>query len=282
MARGPLLRLVSAGLVAALTGCAPPPAPIVPPEPAPPASVAPSASPAPPLAVVPPPPDLPVIDYWPSPVGFPADPSPLSRERLTEGLRPGSRLAVYDAPGGLPRAYLDPTIRGVGLTLPIVERRSDWVAVLLPSVNRSVGWLPPGGWTTVPLRDQLLVDRSAHELRWLRDGRLVRSWVVTVGLDATPTPLGRTFVLGRTGPTSYVYGGTDIFALGAVPDDPDAVPPGLRGAHIGLHTWYHDGELGRNTTDGCIRLTRSGQQQLLDEIVPGTEVLVVDHLKRAR
>jgi lipoprotein-anchoring transpeptidase ErfK/SrfK len=67
-----------------------------------------------------------------------------------------------------------------------------------------------------------------------------------------------------------------------VPDDPEAVPPGLRGAHIGLHTWYHDGELGRDTTDGCIRLTRSGQQLLLDEIVPGTEVLVVDRLKRAR
>ncbi len=231
----------------------------------------------PPLPVTQPDPGLPVIAYWPSPIGFPADPAPSSTTSLTEGLRPNSRTAVYDAPGGQPRAYLDPTIHGVEITLPIVERRSGWVSVLLPSVNRTVAWVPPGPWTTVALRDQLIVVRSTHQILWFRDAVLVRSWAVTLGTSATPTPAGRTFVLGRSRLLGYVYGDTDVLALGAVPDQPDAVPPGLRGAHIGLHTWYHDGELGQNTTDGCIRLTRSGQEQLLGEIVPGTEVVVVDH-----
>lgn len=228
-------------------------------------------------AAAPPAADLPVIDYWPSPTGFPADPTPMSRARLFEGLRPMDRIAVYDAPGGVARAYLDPAIRGVEITLPIVARRSGWVSVLLPSVNRTVGWIPPGPWTTVPLRDQLVVVRPNHELRWYRDGRFVQSWLVTLGMEATPTPLGRTFVLGRSSLPGYVYADTDVFALAAVPDDPEAVPAGLLGAHIGLHTWYHDGELGLNTTDGCIRLTRSGQERLLSELVPGTPVLVVDH-----
>jgi hypothetical protein len=232
----------------------------------------------PPLAIIEPPADLPVIDYWPSPVGFPPDPAPLSTEQVTEGLRPGGRLAAYDAPGGQPRAYLEPTIRGVEITLPIVDRRDGWVGVLLPSVNRTIGWVPPGPWTTVALRDQLIVVRSTYTLHWLRDGTPVQSWPVSLGVAATPTPLGRTFVLGRSKLSGYVYAGTDVMALGAIPDDPDAVPAGLRGAHIGLHTWYHDGELGQNTTDGCIRLTRSGQELLLSEIVPGTEVVVVDHL----
>jgi len=39
-----------------------------------------------------------------------------------------------------------------------------------------------------------------------------------------------------------VYADTDVLALGAVPDDPDSVPTALRGAHIGIHTWYHDRE----------------------------------------
>jgi lipoprotein-anchoring transpeptidase ErfK/SrfK len=56
------------------------------------------------------------------------------------------------------------------------------------------------------------------------------------------------------------------------------VPAGLRGAHIGIHTWYHDGELGQQTTNGCIRLTASGQRLLLDETRPGTPVVVVDAL----
>ncbi|NHW87327.1 L,D-transpeptidase, partial [Escherichia coli] len=46
----------------------------------------------------------------------------------------------------------------------------------------------------------------------------------------------------------------------------------------GIHTWYHDGELGQQTTNGCIRLTASAQRLLLEEISPGTPVVVVDEL----
>jgi lipoprotein-anchoring transpeptidase ErfK/SrfK len=101
---------------------------------------------------------------------------------------------------------------------------------------------------------------------------------VTLGAKSTPTPLGRTFILGRSRLPGFVYADTDVFALGAVPDNPHAVPLGLRGAHIGIHTWHHDGELGRNTTDGCIRMTRKGHRTLLAHVPPGTPVVVVDRL----
>lgn len=237
----------------------------------------PTRSPAEPtIPASPAPAHLPVIDYGPPPAGFPPDPTPLSTARLTEGLRPTARVAAYDAPGGRARAFLEPTLSGVPLVMPIVARRANWVAVLLPSANRTVAWIPEGNWRVTPLRDQLVVERRAHRLTWYRDGRRIQSWPVTLGLPATPTPLGRTFILGRSTLPGEVYGGTDVFALGAVPDDPDAVPAGLRGAHIGLHTWYHDGELGRNTTDGCIRLTRSAQRRLLAELAPGTPLVVVE------
>jgi hypothetical protein len=250
------------------------PAAVVPAVPTP--TVGPPAVATPALPILAPPADLPVVTYWPSPSGFPADPSPLSTAPVTEGLRPDARVAAYDAPGGQPRAYLDPTIRGVPITLPIVERQAGWAGVLLPSVNRTVAWVPPGPWTAVALRDQLVVVRGSHELYWFRDSVLVHSWPVTLGIPATPTPLGRTFILGRSTLPGYVYAGTDVFALAAVPDRPDAVPPGLRGAHIGLHTWYNDRTLGLDNTDGCIRLTRTGQQLLLAQVVPGTEVVVLD------
>lgn len=266
---------IVAGLALLLVGCQ---------APAPPAAPAPPrASPSYPipttetsLPAVPPPADLPVIDYWPSPTGFAADPAPLSTARLFQGLRPTERIALYDEAGGTPRAYLDLTIRGAEITLPIVAHHAGWVSVLVPSVNRTVAWVPPGSWTTVPLRDQLIVVRSTHELLWFRDGHFVQSWPVSLGTAATPTPLGRTFVLGRSSLPGYVYADTDVLALGAVPDHPEAIPPGLLGAHTGVHTWYHDGELGQNTTDGCIRLTRSGQERLLAELAPGTPVVVLD------
>jgi hypothetical protein len=285
--------LLSGGLLALLGGAValtllissagpdqvnPPPAALTPtPSPSSPATTA-RASIEPSIAATPPPADLPVIDYDVAPSGFPADPSPLSTARLGEGLRPTAKIGAYDAPGGRPRAFLAPNLGPVALTMPIVERRSGWAAVLLPSANRTLAWVPPGDWTTVPLRDQLIVERKTYRLTWLRDDKPVQTWQVTLGTSATPTPLGRTFVLGRSTLIGRVYADTDVFALGAVPDNPDAVPAGLRGAHIGLHTWYDDDDLGTNVTDGCIRLTRTAQRKLLTEITPGTELLVLDKL----
>jgi lipoprotein-anchoring transpeptidase ErfK/SrfK len=241
---------------------------------------APASTPAAPAAydlpAAPAPASLPVLDYGPPPAGFPPDRASASTAPLKAGLRPYRRVVAYDAPGGRPRAFLPPTILGVPVTVPIVDWRASWTAVLVPSANRRIAWVPSGGWTEVPLRDLLVVARRAHRLTWWRDGQPVRSWQVSLGHPRTPTPLGRTFVLGRSTLRSHVYADTDVFALGAVPDDPDAVSPGLRGAHIGLHTWYHDRELGQNTTDGCIRVTRPAQRKLLDELVPGTPLVVVE------
>ncbi|MFI7212791.1 L,D-transpeptidase family protein [Micromonospora maritima] len=273
----PLLLVVALLVGRALTATAPTAPTVAAPPTTPPASASPSPRESVPPAA-PAPADLPVVTYDPAPPGFPADPAPADIGPLSEGLRPDRNVAAYDAPGERPLAFLAPTISGVRLTVPIVERRAGWTAVLLPSANRTVAWLPSGGWTTVALRDQIVVERRTHRLTWNRDGRAVRSWPVSLGMSGQLTPLGRTFVLGRTPPPQDVYGGVDIFALGAIPDDPDAVPTGLRGAHIGLHSWYNDDTLGRNVTNGCIRLTRSAQRQLLAELEPGTSLVVVDRL----
>ncbi|WP_246016909.1 L,D-transpeptidase [Micromonospora pisi] len=255
------------------------------PTPAPSDSVDPAdtapATVEPSMPAIPPPANLPVVDYAAAPGGFPADPDPMSTVRLREGLHPTAKVGAYDAPGGKPRAFLTPNLAGVPLTVPIVERRSGWAGVLLPSANRTLAWVPPGNWETVALRDQLVVERKTFRLTWFRDDKPVQTWRATLGTWETPTPLGRTFVLGRSTLVGKVYANTDVFALGAVPDDPDAVPAGLRGAHIGLHTWYNDDTLGKNVTDGCIRITKSGQRKLLEEIIPGTSLVVVDKLPAA-
>ncbi|MGY0231621.1 L,D-transpeptidase family protein [Longispora urticae] len=242
-----------------------------------PTTAAPTSAPASTPAAVPPPAGLPVIDYSPAPTGFPADPEPAGRTRTAEGLHARTNTPLYDAPGGRPLAYLAPTILGVQVTVPIVARRAGWVAVLLPSSNRTIGWTPPDGdWDVTPLRDQLVVHKGSHTMEWYRDDALMKSWPVTLGTRVTPTPLGRTFVLGRSKLPGEVYADTDVFALGMIPDDPEAVPAGLRGAHIGIHTWYNDHSLGKDDTDGCVRLTKSGQQLLLEEIRPGTSVVIVE------
>jgi lipoprotein-anchoring transpeptidase ErfK/SrfK len=240
-----------------------------------PASAAPSpaaassAAPAPAAAT-----GIPTITYTRAASGFPADPEPSSTVPLTEALHPTAKLAAYDAPGGTARAYLTPEISGVQLIMPIVARQAGWVAVLLPTLNRSIGWLPDGGWSTVPLRDQLVVRRGAFTLTWIRDGVTQQTWTVTVGAAATPTPLGRTFVLGRSALPSKVYAGLDVLALGGVPDDKGAVAESLQDAHTGIHAWYRN-EFGFRRSNGCVRMPPAAQKILLDAIPSGTSVVVL-------
>lgn len=217
---------------------------------------------------------IPTITYTRAPAGFPADPDQSSTTLLTEALHPTTKLPAYDAPGGTALAYLTPDISGVQLVMPIVARQAGWVAVLLPTLNRSVGWLPEGGWSTVRLRDQLVVRRNAFTLTWLRDGVAQQSWTVTIGAAATPTPLGRTFVLGRSRLTDKVYAGLDALALGAVPDDKQAVADGLEDAHTGIHAWHRD-EFGYRRSNGCVRMPPAAQKVLLDAIPSGTSVVVL-------
>jgi L,D-transpeptidase-like protein len=219
---------------------------------------------------------LAAIDYWTAPRGFPADPTPLSIAPIAEGLHPSTALAVYDAPGGTPRGRLTPAISGMPLVAPIVGRRAGWVAVLLPTTNRTIGWLPAGGWATRPLRDRLVLQRRTHRLTWLHDEVRSGVWTVTTGTAATPTPLGRTFVLGRTSPRGDVYAGLDALVLAGVPDDLDAVAASLFGAHTGIHSWYRDDTFGRNASNGCVRVPPAGQRVLLNHITAGTTLTVVD------
>ena len=277
----PVCLVVLAGCVlAAVSRATTPPSPPAVAAPLPPAAAA-VAAPAPtrtaepiPLAV-PAPRDLPVITYRHVPHGFPADPRPASTVAVTEALHPPKRLALYDRPGGRPRAFLPRSILGVPVTVPIVARRPGWAAVLVPSVNRRIGWLPARGWTARPVHDQVVVRLGERSLEWLRDGRTRGSWIVAVGARRTPTPLGRTFVFGRTATRGTHYAGVDALVLGAVPDDRDAVAPGLRDAHTGIHGWYRPSVFGHDVSNGCVRMPRAAQEILLHNLAPGTPVTVL-------
>ena len=239
------------------------------------AAAAPSRSPRP-LPAAAAPRNLMTISYFDEPRGFPSDPDPASTDAVTDGLQPAKTLAVYDAPGGRPRAFLPAVMNGLPVTVPIVERRDGWVAVLLPSSNRTIGWLPAGGWTTRTLRDQLIVDLSSHRLVWLRNGVRQGSWSVATGAAATPTPPGRTFVLGRTPTSGAVYAGLDALVLGAIPENRDALSDELRDGHTAIHGWSRSSAFGRSVSNGCVRVPPSVEKTLLAHIDPGTTVHVVD------
>ncbi|MCA2211526.1 L,D-transpeptidase [Jidongwangia harbinensis] len=239
-----------------------------------PATAAPTVAAVP--AAAPAPPGLPEISYWRAAPGFPRDPAAHSLAPVTEGLRPHRKIAAYDAPGGRARAWLPRSISGMPVTVPIVERRPGWFAVLMPSVNRRVAWVPETSGTVRPLRDQLVVDLSERRLTWLRDGRTHDDWTVAIGASRTPTPLGRTYVMGRTTTRGGVYAGLDALVLGAVPDDRDAVAASLRAGHTAIHAWHDKSTFGRSVSNGCIRVPPKVQRTLLRHLPGGVVLTVVE------
>ncbi|GIF16833.1 L,D-transpeptidase [Actinoplanes teichomyceticus] len=239
-----------------------------------PAPARPSTS-ATPLPAAEPPDDLPVISYEQGPRGLPADPEQNSTVAPTQGLRPSKRVALYDAPGGEPRAFLPPKISGLRTVVPIVGEDNGWVAVLVPSVNRRIGWVPPGDWEIQALRDQLVLQRSGHTLSWLRDGQEQQRWTVAVGSAATPTPVGRTYVMGTTRISGEPYLGLDALVLGSIPDDREKMAAAFQLAHTGIHAWYRSSVFGRSVSNGCIRMPGAAQRTLLDEIGAGTPLTVL-------
>ncbi|MFC4071089.1 L,D-transpeptidase [Actinoplanes subglobosus] len=236
-------------------------------------STAAEPSPAVPPAAEPPA-DLPVIAYAKGPRGLPADPEPGSVVPITEALRPETQMALYDAPGGRPRAFLPARISGLPVVVPIVARENGWAAVLAPSSNRTIGWVPEAGWSPEPLRDQIVVSLAERRMTWLREGEEQARWSVAVGATKTPTPLGRTFVLGRTGTSGAVYAGLDALVLGSVPEEPEKLAASLRGAHTGIHAWTNTSAFGRDVSNGCVRTPPAGMRKLLAQVDPGTPVVV--------
>ncbi|BBH68881.1 hypothetical protein ACTI_55660 [Actinoplanes sp. OR16] len=239
-----------------------------------PPSIAPSREETPPPAAKPPA-DLPVITYAEGPEGLPEDPGANTLDVPTEALRPGKKIALYDEPGGTPRAFLPPKISGLPTVAPIVARDDGWVAVLAPSSNRRIGWVPAQGWSPEPLTDHIVVDLSEHRLTWLRDGEEQKSWTVSVGSEATPTPLGRTFVMGTTTTNGAIYENLDALVLGTVPEKKENLAASLRGAHTAIHAWSRKSAFGRSVSNGCVRMPAAAQRALLGEIAPGTPVLVM-------
>jgi lipoprotein-anchoring transpeptidase ErfK/SrfK len=239
-----------------------------------PAPAPPSAPAKPPVAVKPPA-DLPVITYGDGPSGLPADPEQNSTVAPTQGLHPTRKLALYDAPGGKPRAFLPREISGLRTVVPIVQQDRGWVAVLVPSVNRRIGWLPPDGWEAETLRDQLVVQVSQHTLSWLRDGQEQQRWTVATGAKQTPTPLGRTYVMGTTKMSGDIYLGLRALVLGSIPEEPEKMAAAFQLAHTGIHAWYKDSVFGHSVSNGCIRMPGAAQKKLVAEIPAGTTITIL-------
>lgn len=201
--------------------------------------------------------------------GAPTDPRPA---KPTDGtvVHPRKPIAIYTEPKGKPIAKIGP--QQLGKTwLPVVDERAGWVRVLLPSKpNGSTGWLRDSGLQKAVTPYEIRVHLTSMTMELLREGRELGSWSIGIGKPDTPTPTGRTFLLGSFVDPNQKYSPV-ILPLGSHSDTLNDFGGGP--GTVAIHTWPTTDVFGAAVSHGCIRVPKDALSRLT-EVPLGTLVLV--------
>lgn len=176
-----------------------------------------------------------------------------------EVAHPVRKTAVFAAPGRRPFAKVGPRQMGE-LWLPVVSRRGPWSKVLLPSrPHAAAGWVRTADVERRTTSYEVRVHLGSRTMEIFRDGHSTGSWTVAVGAPATPTPTGRTFLLGliqdpQQGFSDY------ILPLGTHSDTLDSYGGGP--GTVAFHGWPDSSVFGQAISHGCIRVPDEALDQL--------------------
>lgn len=188
-----------------------------------------------------------------------------------EVVHPLRMMPVLAAPGGRPFAKVGPRQMGE-LWLPVVDRRRGWTKVLLPSrPNSSAGWVRTADVERRTSPYEVRVHLGSRTMEVLRDGSSVGSWSVAVGAPGTPTPTGRTFVLGLIQDPGQQFSDY-ILPLGAHSDTLDSYGGGP--GTVAFHGWPDASVFGKAVSHGCIRVPDEALERLRQ--VPLGSLVIID------
>lgn len=199
----------------------------------------------------------------------PHDPSP---EQVPGGVvvQPKSVVALWDQPDGTAFAKLAPEQFG-DAWYPVIERRVGWVRVLLPSrPNGSTGWIRTHRVETRRTTDVVRVHLGSRRLELVQDGEVTGTWPVAVGAPETPTPTGRTFILGQLVDDAQSYSPL-ILPLGTHSQTLDTYGGGP--GTVALHGWPDPSVFGQAVSHGCVRVPADALERLA-ALPLGTPVVI--------
>ncbi|OLR92576.1 L,D-transpeptidase [Actinokineospora bangkokensis] len=180
-------------------------------------------------------------------------------------------VTVHTAPKGPAVARLPPeSWPGLRTWVPVVDAHPGWVRVLLPSLpDGASGWVELCGQVAaVPHHGFLVADRRTRTLT-AHHGPNRLSWPCGVGKATTPTPRGRTYVLGEVRPDT----GLVRHALVLASHQSTHLDHGAGLSAVGLHTWP-TASWGLAGSDGSVLVPPEAMPVLTRIAPPGTAVLI--------
>jgi lipoprotein-anchoring transpeptidase ErfK/SrfK len=180
-------------------------------------------------------------------------------------------VIVATAPGhGSTRTMDNPNAIGAPLTFLVLESRSDWLRVLLPTrPNGSTGWISRAGVQITVTPYRLVISMSKHRLDVVYRGRRVARYPVGVGTVATPTPKGTYYLTELIQPPDPTGAyGPYAFGLSAFSNTLKTFAGGP--GQLGLHGTDAPQGLGHDVSHGCLRVANPVITRLAHEIPLGT------------
>lgn len=213
--------------------------------------------------------DIPVSSTYTELTGAPADPDPMG---TTNGLvvHPIRETPVRDAPDGRPIARMETTQFG-DTWLPVIAEQPGWVQVLLPSKpSQTTGWIRADDVERAITPYVVRVHLGAKTLELVQDGKVVDEWSVGIGTPETPTPTGRTFLLGAFTNPNETYSSV-FLPLGVHSPTLDSFGGGP--GTVAIHAWPDASSFGNAVSNGCIRVSEDALQKLA-KVPLGTLVII--------
>lgn len=197
--------------------------------------------------------------------------------------RPASEIVGRLKVGTLMNEPVIPLARRNDLSTPALMAANFGLDELLPQTRNDV-LLPTAHLLPAGIRSGILINLAEYRLYYLKDGALLDSAPIGIGLPGKETPTGRTTIIAKKeNPTWY----PTEQARKEHPDWPASVEPGITnplGAHALYLAWpaylihgsTNDFGIGRPFTRGCIRMFADDVKRLFETVPVGTHVEVVN------
>jgi lipoprotein-anchoring transpeptidase ErfK/SrfK len=190
-------------------------------------------------------------------------------------VRTGERVAMRTEPGG--GQLVDEVGRRSQFGSPnvfgVAEQKNGWVGVTTPKLpNNQLGWmkLDPKRLASGASEYSVVVDLSDYRLTLFKGKEEVRSFSVSIGAPASPTPTGN-FAVTDTfrGGLAADYG---CCALALSATQPNLPSGWLGGNRIAIHGTT--GTIGVAASHGCVRASDADVSKLIDVLPLGSPVTI--------
>ncbi|MEY2397798.1 MAG: hypothetical protein QOJ00_972 [Actinomycetota bacterium] len=185
-------------------------------------------------------------------------------------------IALHPAPGStaVVKTLANPTLEGMPLAMLAVDQAADWFEVRIPErPNGTTAWVRAADVDTTPVTNRIVISTSQRSLKVLDAAQqTIYETNVAVGKPSTPTPLGRFYVDIWLPNPGRPYGSFMLSIAGF--SDVLKSFGGGRG-QIAMHGWADPSVMGKNASNGCVRM-RNGDISHLSELAPlGTPVEII-------